>query len=432
MVRPNGARRPSIARCGKPSAQARDGPEQLVHGPALRNVPQKGLDAQPLQVGEVLVLAPALDQGGLVHARVGGEAIQDLGKDCDAGALQAAPVLGELGGPRGQLRVVQEQGDRLCDPTGPSRATGLGGAAPPTLAAPLGTPGDSDDGGESLLQHVAIDAGRNLRNQWLREARETRAAIHRDPVLHLLGEPLEQELGERLGALDPMLEGRLTLRSHQGVRVLPLGQEEEAQGVVTGGKRQGGLQGLPGGLPPSPVPVEAEDKLRGRAQQELQVLRGGGGAQGGHRIVDPELGQGDHVHVALHHQEPRPLAPGLLGLVEAIELPPLVEDRGLGRVQVLGLAVPQHAPAEADDPAATVADGEDDALAQAIVALAILVCDEPRLKKPLPSGGIASQVREQEVPAGGGIAQPIASGDLPGEPSALEVLHRPRRLGMGT
>jgi hypothetical protein len=45
----------------------------------------------------------------------------------------------------------------------------------------------------------------------------------------------------------------------------------------------------------------------------------------------------DDVHIALHYYRHPCLLHGLLGLKEAIEGPTLVIDRGLGRIDVLGL-----------------------------------------------------------------------------------------------
>ena len=117
--------------------------------------------------------------------------------------------------------------------------------------------------------------------------------------------------------------------------------------------------------------------------------------------------------------------------MEPVELPPLVEHRGLRRVQVLGLAVPENPSAEADDPAAPIADREDDALPQPVVDLAVLVRDEPRLKQPLPSRGVPAQAGEQKVPAGWGVPKSVAAGDLAGQPPPLEIVDGPTRLRVG-
>jgi hypothetical protein len=61
------------------------------------------------------------------------------------------------------------------------------------------------------------------------------------------------------------------------------------------------------------------------------------------------------------------------GLEQAVELAPLAEHRCLGRVQVLGLAVVEHAAAEADHLAPTARIGNITRCAEPVVALAIFV-----------------------------------------------------------
>ncbi len=69
------------------------------------------------------------------------------------------------------------------------------------------------------------------------------------------------------------------------------------------------------------------------------MLFAGGGAQGGHGVAQALLGQGNHVHVALDHDDFVEVAVVLAGLVQPVQLLALVEHRRFGRVQVLGLVV---------------------------------------------------------------------------------------------
>src|SRR5690606_39920605 len=61
---------------------------------------------------------------------------------------------------------------------------------------------------------------------------------------------------------------------------------------------------------------------------------------------------------------------------EAVQLAPLLEQRRLGGVQVLRLALVEDAPAEGDDAPAPIVDREDDAVAEAVVAPALVVVDD--------------------------------------------------------
>ncbi len=62
------------------------------------------------------------------------------------------------------------------------------------------------------------------------------------------------------------------------------------------------------------------------------------------------------VEVALDDDDLLRPARVLLGFEQPVQLVTLAEDRGLRRVQVFRLTRVQHAPAEADDLAARVAD----------------------------------------------------------------------------
>ena len=89
---------------------------------------------------------------------------------------------------------------------------------------------------------------------------------------------------------------------HQGVRVLALGQEQEASRTAVLHAGECGLHGSPGRLSPGVVAVEAEHDLRAESVELLEVGLAGGGAQCRHRVTDAELRQGDHVHVPLDDQ----------------------------------------------------------------------------------------------------------------------------------
>src|SRR5690606_23211088 len=226
--------------------------------------------------------------------------------------------------------------------------------------------------------------------------------------------------------------GVLALMADQAVRVLTLGEEHEAHVTPVLQYRQAGLQRAPGCLATGIVPVETEDDGVDHAEQPLEMLFAGGRAECGDRIGDAVLGQCDHIHVAFHHQNVVQLTVLAAGLVQAIQLPALLEHRRFGGVQVLGLVVAQHPAAETDDPPAAVADGEDDAVAEAVVALAAVrvLHYQPGLDEYLLLGIIRGQVAHQVVPAGWSKAQVIELGDLPRQAPLLQVVHRASALGM--
>ncbi|KAG1533638.1 hypothetical protein G6F50_015803 [Rhizopus delemar] len=107
------------------------------------------------------------------------------------------------------------------------------------------------------------------------------------------------------------------------------------------------------------------------------MVRRGRGTQRCHRLGDPELEQRDHVHVALDHDQPLDLLVGLAYLPQAGQFAALVEQRGLGGVEVLGAVVLlEHAAAEGDDPATAVEDREHHPVAELVVDVAAVVLGE--------------------------------------------------------
>ena len=78
----------------------------------------------------------------------------------------------------------------------------------------------------------------------------------------------------------------------------------------------------------------------------------------------------------------------------------------------------------------SVTDGEHDAVAEAVVALAVLLDEETRLEQPRAPLGVRPHGREQMVPPRRRVSHPKAGGDLTGQPSAFEVVHRTGRLGV--
>ncbi|MNJ42724.1 hypothetical protein D3C77_376990 [compost metagenome] len=150
----------------------------------------------------------------------------------------------------------------------------------------------------------------------------------------------------------------------------------------------------------------------------------GGRAQGGHRIAQALLREGDDVHVAFDHDDLIEVAVELARLVKPVQLLALVEHRGFRGVQVLGLVVAQHPAAEGNDPATAVSDREHHPVTEAVVALAGLgVLDQQAgIDHGLLLQGIAAQVLEQVVPAWRSKAQAEIAGDLTGQAAALEVV----------
>src|SRR4051794_24880854 len=128
------------------------------------------------------------------------------------------------------------------------------------------------------------------------------------------------------------------------------------------------LRALEGGHITRRVRVEAEDNVPGDALQQLGVAVGEGGADGAHHVALPRLVGHHHIHVALYyHRLPGPLYVGA-GEIKAVEYGALVEDRRLGRVEVLGhLALIEGPRTEAHCGSLLIAYGEEEAVAEAVV-----------------------------------------------------------------
>ena len=102
------------------------------------------------------------------------------------------------------------------------------------------------------------------------------------------------------------------------------------------------------------------------AREHPDVPHGERRAEGGHRVFDTRLMQGDHIGVALHHDGHARRGHGGLRVVEPVEHLGLVEQRRLAGVQVLRLAGADDAAAEGDAVARHVEDGEHHPIVEAV------------------------------------------------------------------
>src|SRR5690606_21223297 len=110
---------------------------------------------------------------------------------------------------------------------------------------------------------------------------------------------------------------------------------------------------------------------------------------------------------------------------QPVELGTLGKYRRLGRIQVLGLALPDDAPAKPDEVPPGIADGKGHTLAKAVVAATVIGFDDDT---GLDQEGrklsvvIFRKGRGQAVPVGASPPQAIARGDLTGHASGLQVV----------
>ncbi len=212
--------------------------------------------------------------------------------------------------------------------------------------------------------------------------------------------------------------------AHQGVRVFAFRQKQKARTAPILQARQRGFECAPGGVTASLVTVEAEQYAGHHAKQAFHVFFAGGGPQRGDGIAQALLGEGNHVHVAFHHDDFIEVAIVFARLEQAVEFLAFMKYRGFRGVQVLGFIVPQHSAAESDDPATAVADREHHAVAEPVVALARLGVfhQQAGVDHRLLLQRVTAQVLVQVVPARRGEAEAEVPGDLAREAAALEVI----------
>ena len=240
---------------------------------------------------------------------------------------------------------------------------------------------------------------------------------------------LHQKTAQRHGVGHEAGEIVLAIGADEAVRVVLGGQEQELEAARVAGQGQGSVQRLAGGAPAGGVAVEAEHHVVGETHQFLHMVLGAGGAQRGHGVGQAVLGQGHHVHVAFGDQCVADVAQRATRLVQTIQFTALVEDRGFGRVEVLGLFVSQHPAAKTDAFPLHIADGEHDAVAEAVVAfffgagLVGVVDDQAAFHQQRI--GVVGKYSGQAAPALGGIAQAELLGHRARQAPALEVVHRP-------
>ena len=199
------------------------------------------------------------------------------------------------------------------------------------------------------------------------------------------------------------------------------GQKQKMQAFAVFELRQGVFEGAPGGFAAGGVAVEAEIDVVGLAHQQAHMLGGGGGAQRGHAVADAELGKGDDVHIAFHHQYPPRFLHGGSGFVEAVEIFAFVKQRGVGRIEVFGFGIVEHAAAEADNLPADAADGKHDAVAEAVVIAVLLFVVHHHAAGGKRRAGIGLEHLRERRPAFGRVTQAVAGDDVGVQPAPLQI-----------
>ncbi len=136
--------------------------------------------------------------------------------------------------------------------------------------------------------------------------------------------------------------------------------------------------GAHGSALPRIVAVETQHRLVDEAPHHLDLLFGQRSAHRGDHILDPVGGEGNRVHIAFDRDQASGLATGDGGALDIVKRTPLVEERGVGRVQIFRHAVAafEDAPAKGDHPLACILDRQHHPPAKAIVGRLVLNADE--------------------------------------------------------
>ena len=180
-------------------------------------------------------------------------------------------------------------------------------------------------------------------------------------------------------------------------------------------------------LLPRAVAVIAHPHLGRIALEQARLLLGERRAQRRHNARNALLAQRHHVHIALDQNQP--LQPALLARhVEGVQSLPLVEHRRVRCVEVFGIAVAHDAPAEAQHLALRVDDGKHRAVAEHVVAAAVLLARKAGLLELLERKALPGQMARERVPALRRGAKSEAAYARVVQPAFVQIAQRLRAL----
>ena len=216
-------------------------------------------------------------------------------------------------------------------------------------------------------------------------------------------------------------------RAREIVGVLPVGQKGEAQAPARPDQRERGIDRPIGGLASGPVAIETEDRLFGHLPEEVALIGRQRRAERRHDMGETRRRHRDHIDIALDRDHRALVMRALARIVMVVEHRPLVEERGLGRVEIFGLRrVVQGAAAEGDDPAAAIGDREHHAVAETIIGDRdiLAVHEEPRLDHRFERGALAGEMVAQGEFFGEPIAEPELALQRRGDAAIGEIATR--------
>ena len=178
------------------------------------------------------------------------------------------------------------------------------------------------------------------------------------------------------------------------------------------------------GLDAGRVRVERQHQPVGVALELPQLWLGECSPHLCHHVRKPGLLCLHHIHVSLDDDGPVLATYGLSCLVQPVQRPALVEERRLGRVNVLGHSVWIKCPcAKADHASVRITNGNHQPVAEAVVAAAAVVTldEQPRLDQFLNSIPLSGQIGPRRLPPWEAVAQQELSCRIVAQPTPVYV-----------
>ncbi len=162
------------------------------------------------------------------------------------------------------------------------------------------------------------------------------------------------------------------------------------------------------------IGIVAHHDLTCIAAQQFHLLRSQTRTQGSHQVRHPLLERNDKIHIPFHQDGVSQFLDRFLGKAQAIEIPTLIIEPGLGRIQILRRP-PVHGPrTESDRPPLDVGDGKHDPAAKTVVDPGAILrpLRQPAIHQRLKRKALFLQKRDQVVPPGRGVAEAEATDGL--------------------
>ena len=254
-------------------------------------------------------------------------------------------------------------------------------------------------------------------------------AIVEQGEIKTLPQGAEQVARKRFRLGYPSPKGLRPLLRNEGIRILAIGQKQHPHRYPIIQRIERQLSCFPGGPAPRSVAVETQHHLRREAEELFQMISGGCRTEGRAGFRHPRLGKAHHIHIALHQEDPLRISQGLATLPEAVELPPLMKHGSFRGIQILRLTVAKHPSPKANGAPPPIANGEGDAVSEAIVAsTAFPTGQEPGFNELLLEGLPTPKGLQEIFVTRRRVANTKVLRRGTGESATLQIFHGPGAL----